>query len=1494
MQTQTGGEGETIQLQNENIQNPSEFDVNITPKDGDPNKPVKKTATVPTQQEAEAQQQQSQLQNGPTLQEENEGQQEVANQETEGQAEEGQAENEQEQEDLNQEDLDQKVQTTNDSEQANPSDDLIHIDNVTFGDPVELGSSVKESEDKHISSTVLNEPTYEAVPGKPGVYVEKKPAQSLNEQYKGTPIEVKPDGKVVVNTKTKTNLVEKPEKTVNTGLNGEGIYTYGNSKYKYKGGAWYKDVYRDGKYVKIQQNVAARSAELNKNAVRVGGLPSKGFDGDGLYTYSGNPKAVYKHQYNTWYIDAKGTGNFVKITQNVASRSAQLNKNAVKVKQNKSAVFGTANVIINDRLGDVVSDFRKEDLVTASGNVATTQGLSFSQLTKSNIGSKTEKYNPDGTVNFNYDPNYASASPAAKTLINTAQTVKAKPDGIYRYEDRPGVLYKKEKSVWYIDPTGKGQSYQKLTQDVAKRESLLEANAVPVVRDALNKMVVTTPNAIIQQFIANPTANPTPTLSFTPEGRAKILQSATGMILNDLNNNATKEVLSSSFEQGKNFAGKDIMYMFGKDNILSPQQREDLIKKQQEVDKIIGNGEYSDLKAASIQKILKDTEEYFNNAKEINEKINQAYSSNKSLDRYLLEEKRKIYMSRLNLSNNTDFQEYASKTFESTLKMADFILDGIEDGKLLYDRQNGGYKFSENITPTERKYYEGKLSEMIKEYHGVLDERFSSINSEIQDSKIELRTNNARIENIKKELEGVTPHSQEYKDLYSEWYSLKKKNESLDKSIDNKESLKSTVFLTEPKKLAVSLKATDTAKNIFNAIPSDITPKQKFDIFYETLSEKNEQLAKANKLNTGSLGDMTRGLKDIFDWGGYASLNDAEKEYVKNLATLNKLAPLYLNNDFGFTQSSGGWYESFMNGVGNLFQPVTAEADGFFAQSKAAQDIQKVFEEEGFNANDVVDDNYINALKEKANVEFWSAESWGNMLGTTVGVIAPLIITKKIPSSALKVAGRVESLITKTKNAETAALYLKRADDVFETALKSTKYGKYLVEPIKTGLEFELTGRVFGDTRDEMYFLSGFAGGVASEAFAGLIAKMPTDKAYSYVKGIFGENTDRAVEVLKKAGEVNVRGLTETAEEFGNELSNIYTDELRKKGFFDEVAERFGTLDKVQEFVISTYIMGAAFGLVDSDKHRAAYDALPEEKRKKVDEVLNYVREDINSANSKVDKYVDEQLDDSNRKEKVEKEQPVDVKDTPTGGIEFDTENIEKTSEGTPSTVDESKEDKASFTEPIDILNLEDYDKENQQGIPGEERKGEEPKQAEPVNGSSEETPSSSGVVQEEQGKTQQEVTPSAPLTEQQKESFKTELDDVIAPFKEGLSMANENNDPMMVKIYQDAVDEFESDPVSFINKMMESPATSTEERAKYQSVLDKISNQQTNAIDTTNAFQEIEATNKLKGSEKTKAVKELKAKYGTDYNRMSKINSNFDSIVRSLEKNNLIEKDCG
>lgn len=1401
MQTQTGGEGETVQLQNMPIAKPEDFDVNIPPQQAE--QPVQQEAPQPQITEQQAIQ-------PPVDSEPMQPAQEPTTPPTEQptippvQAEQG-----------------QEVSLSDDADTQSAFTEAGVMPNMSMAP-----KSVEESAELDLSGYTID-----------GA-----------EQHKDTtPIE-------------EVEEIEIPEsKTIDL------------SGYTIDGADQHVDLEAKKKEEKIKSEYAGTPVKIDKSGTVKIEKPKEekkedNIEGE-LYTYKNRPGVMYKRKGpNDWYIDVKNNGKFVKITTNAESRIKELEKNATKVggkKEEKGKALTEANRIIQSRFGDV-KDFTNTELLTSGGDPTITKGLSFNQLTKPNTVSKADRYTNSGQINFNYDPNYAASNKETRAILDAGDKVKV--DGVYRY---PGsnALYKREGGNWLKDSSGTGKNYKPLSKskgDIKERTKALESKAIPV-------------NEYTASFnVSNVVAN-NPFIFNKANKKSKFqLESIADIDLINPSSFIQEAEDKYTFEEAKNFADKDLINMFAKDNTFSGKQLTDMLEMQKQAKAIVADGKYDPIKAKSAEGLMTDLNEYYNQAKAINEKINSAYSKDMSLDRYNLEEKRKDYNDFLNVASSTsDIQDAAKSTFESTLKIADFIQAAIDDGKMLYDRENGGYKFSENLTPLERKYIENGLAKQVSEYNKAQDTKFESLNADLNNLKSTYRDNLAKSESIKGKIEKAEPHSEEWKNLYKELYSLSKENKSISKEIDNKQSLKSTVFLTEPKKLVASMTPTESASTIFNAIPEKISPKQKFDLFYKQLVDKNDRLAKENNIDGESLtGKLSQYGRELLDWGGYFSLSDKEKEWLNNKSMLNQLSPLYFNNDYGFTEGSGGFYDSFVNSFGQLLAPKVNRAQGYFNQSEAANTIMNTLNEQGFSKDDIVDANYVKSLKDKANVDFWSREQWGGMLGTTAGIIAPLIVTKKIPMTALKVAGRLENIVAKTKNAENLALYLTRAENVFDSTLKATKYGKYLVNPIKTGLEFEATGRVFGSTKDEMYFLSGFTGGLASEGFSGLIAKMPTNKVYGYIRSMFGTQTDKAVNVLKKIGEANVRGITETAEEFGNELSNIYTDQLREKGFFDEVKAQFGDLDKVQEFVISTYMMGAAFGIVDSDKKRAAYDSLPKEKKEQVDNVLNSVRHDIQSANQNVDKYANEQEEEVDRKQTFEKDLQKETKTNETGDIEFDPENIEEASEGRPSVVAEAKAEPSSFTEPIDLTKLEEDAEENKPGVPSEERKGEEPVETKPVTEPSEETPSPSGMVQEEQ-KQAEEVT--TPITETKEPSQE------VKNFADRIMNGKKITSTEDSQFYENNKEEIDS-YISDVKQQQETEVKPVEE----------VKVEETATPTTTTMFSEATDINKIKSRTERKAAETaFEEKHGVSHKKVSKIDANFANITKNLEKNNLIEINC-
>ena len=198
---------------------------------------------------------------------------------------------------------------------------------------------------------------------------------------------------------------------------------------------------------------------------------------------------------------------------------------------------------------------------------------------------------------------------------------------------------------------------------------------------------------------------------------------------------------------------------------------------------------------------------------------------------------------------------------------------------------------------------------------------------------------------------------------------------------------------------------------------------------------------------------------------------------------------------------------------------------------------------------------------------------------------------------------------------------------------------------------------------------------------------------YKYLQGIFGNKIDTAINVIKKGGEATARGIGETGEEAIQELVSVYQDTDSWKEMKIELEKKFGTFDQVQQFVVSSFILGSAFGLTESDASREAYDRLPPEERRQVDVIIEAIGDDL------------ERGDDVVREFAENKEKQLGVEQT-----------------------------------------IQENDKKDEEGVSGQVGEGQESVEGQPVAEPSQEATSPSGVVQEGQG--QAEVTPTTETTE--------------------------------------------------------------------------------------------------------------------------------------------------
>lgn len=1070
--------------------------------------------------------------------------------------------------------------------------------------------------------------------------------EKTNLEYKGTEASISPDNKVKLAPVSKGDPIKQ-------GV----VYRLpgGDDNYKFESDGWYKDANGKGSWIKLADNkqLEKRTKFLNENAVYFKTVKPNSPGSEAIYNIPGSA-VKYKRVNNKWLRETEN-GTYKEISQgDVAKRTAYLNKVAKPV---SSTVMDKASALVVPSMGELrVEDENK--LLTGGGDAVVADGASFQSLTRGNQGSESEPFNQDGTKNFNYDP---------KT--ENPLYIKAKEDGFYAIKGSSN-SYKKENGKWYAAVKGSKEYRPITTGNIEERINQLELKAFKPVK--ISEASALYQNNISSNLIANPI-----------EASRKIVSDFSKDVLGSGEAKKLADA-ETSFNNASEFVKKDINLIL-KDN-LNETQKSDIQSFQSQVKEIIGNGEYTTAKALAVSKVMKQAETYFDEAKTINKEINEAFQEGKSLSRVSFDKKLASYKDNLGAGgaiSQGDYQEQSVALFEATSEMASFIIDNVDNGNMRFDNQTKKYLFSPNISQKEKTYLEEKLNGFITEYDAIQKEKYAQTNQKVQEHKNKLSALYTNIDKIEKaisimEKDGVSADDAMYKSYIALLKQEKGKIPVLKSMIHKTEMSKSTVFLTKPKSVAAEAakNLSSDSKTILSAIPKDITPKQRFDLFYERLMAQNDKIAVDNDVSTTGLGLVNQSLKDLLDWEGFYSLSKAEKRYLKNQATLNQLAPLYYNNDIGITEEETGFFESFMNSFYTSLFPNKAAALGYVTQSTAAATIDETLAREGYSPDDFVDENVIGKLKEKAVVDTLSSkEGWGRMLGSTAAVVSKLVLTKGVPASSTKFIVGMEKLLL-GKNSAIALELINNASKVYNATLKSTKIGRFIAPAVEQGISFERAGRLMGG--DDLYFAAGFAGGIASELFVGLTDKLPKEQMYAFISNIFGSKTNVAVQALVKSGKMAAQGTAETAEEFTEELTNIYRDTDNFKEMMVELSSRFGAFDQVQEFVVSSFIMGAGFGLANNSQTQKALDTLSPEKKAAIIKVLAEINNDINTAKNAKDEFVSNKLEQ---------------------------ESIEKT----------AKED----------------DKKDKTGVSGEVAKGEESIQAEPIVGASQEEVSPSGVVQE-------------------------------------------------------------------------------------------------------------------------------------------------------------------
>jgi len=686
------------------------------------------------------------------------------------------------------------------------------------------------------------------------------------------------------------------------------------------------------------------------------------------------------------------------------------------------------------------------------------------------------------------------------------------------------------------------------------------------------------------------------------------------------------DYVSTFLPEAKNFTEKNLGEWFKSEGvILSPDQQGQLGDYQSEVKSLLKDPITNKKR---ITEKIDESKKFIEKSQRINNNINEANGKGISLDELMVEHKTRSINSKIakgSSSNATDNFEQVKQKFDIQLSMYNFMKEYIDRGKIKVG-ENGQVEI--NITdPKELKFVNTKLAGFQGQIQALEESTYNSVNDEVIGVEDKIRRYNTTINRMKERVDNMEydiSKGESILDVFNLTPQIKEAENKRDYLVSERDKLKGNsrnFFLTEPQETAktVSEFSTPTTKAIWRSIPKNLTPKQQFDMFYTELEKDTKEFGKANGVDESILDKYGQRVRDAFDIEALGlSLSKEEKEYFKRVKTLHSLQSLYYNNDLGFTKESGGFWESFTNGLAKGLKPSTSEAEGYLSQTEAAKVIKQTIESEGFDKADVVAATKLNDLKKRGETSWASLEGFGEMTGQTAAIVGQIVVSAPAlgaPMGLLKGGVRLVGLIDKAQDTQKIIKGIETTTKAFDDYLfNSTKTGRFIKQPIEQGLQFEIAGEVFNDPNNELQFLQGFVGTLGANSLIKLYGT--TKKALGLTQSIFGESTPKAVSVFQQ---IVARGSGEVTEESLQELTSIYNDELRTRGFWDEVGERYGNMDNVMQLVVSSFIMGGAFGLATPQSSQDIYDDLPKEKQAVVDNVVQEVMDDVMDANIEAD-----------------------------------------------------------------------------------------------------------------------------------------------------------------------------------------------------------------------------------------------------------------------------------
>lgn len=549
------------------------------------------------------------------------------------------------------------------------------------------------------------------------------------------------------------------------------------------------------------------------------------------------------------------------------------------------------------------------------------------------------------------------------------------------------------------------------------------------------------------------------------------------------------------------------------------------------------------------------------------------------------------------------------------LELKNYLLNGEGDKKLVADlyrskkaldefadnnsdlfkfNSDGSVNYKEGITDVEKKYIDGKLKGLLEARQASIDSSYANYKDDIAKKRITFGAATTAMRNAKAFLSTLDKNSAEYKELATRIAKDQVRIDKLRTEIESEGSQITRILNTNPDEVIAEakdlVKLSPSAQAAFGDKIEGLSSYEQFQRAYHQLREETNRMKEEGDFSESVLGTISRGARGILNKKEFGlNISKKEKEYLANRELLNSLAPILLTNTPGISKEDSDFFDSF----GAAFaRSLTGGDSTVRSQTGMLQDQTRGLTELGFTAKDFTEEDVLDQLSKITETDLASWEFAGDMMGSTSAIIAAMAVTKKG---------------TKGFSKRNSPVRLAMKD--YNKAMDKTATRRFVKKAIQQGADFEISGRVFNNQQEELSFEGGFLGTLGGELIQKVVGKIPVSSLVKAVASKFGSKGKQAVYVIQRAGEVISRGGGEVAEETIQELTQLYNSNLGEQGFWEAAKERFGDFDENMKFVVGSFLMGSAFGVMQPSDIKKRRDALSPEQTAVVDKLINEVKQ---------------------------------------------------------------------------------------------------------------------------------------------------------------------------------------------------------------------------------------------------------------------------------------------